>query len=623
MDFQDYKKLVSKLKIGKKLPDAIYLHKSALDEIDSNLSSLTTRIASALKIDPDNWNIVKYYRSDFKIALLNYPSFDHYAYPALSKSHTIDLNKLSLRSASYAESKNPPILHRKETFLAIGDFRIESFSKNTIDGESLGLYENTRTIGFKQNWERLIKKKGHYLDEKGRLHPLTEKPFQQAEDDENLEIERHKTAITRDQLSQPMQILARHEYLNGDYSIFDYGCGQGDDLRELEAHGIDAIGWDPVHAPEVDPIPANIINLGFVLNVIEDRDERDDTLRKAYKLAEQILIVSVMVAGESVIGQFTPYKDGVVTSRNTFQKYYAQSEIRYYIENTLEQNAVPVGQGIFIVFKDKIEEQRFLLERQFVHRSWQQKTQRIVVRQDKPIAKELVQKHQELFDDFWETSLDLGRIPANDEFEFSDQLRRVAGSHAKALNALIDHYGDELFEEAKSRRKDDLLVYFALSLFEKRQTQTKMPNSLKRDIKAFFKNYASAIAESKELLFSVGSNEVIEQACINAYEQFKCGEFNTGHSYTFAKELLNDAPKELRVYVGCAVQLYGDLDEIQLIKAHMRSGKVTLLGYRNWESDTPLLIERIKIKMREQDVDFFDYVGEYRPVPLANKNLFL
>ncbi|UZE96823.1 DNA phosphorothioation-associated putative methyltransferase [Alkalimarinus alittae] len=622
MDFQDYKKLVGKLKIGKKLPDAIYLHKSALTEVDSTLLSLTTRIASALKIEPVDWNIVKYYRSDFKIALLNYPSFDDYAYPALSKSHTIDLNKLSLRAASYIESKNPPILHRKETFLAPGDERIERFSQHTLEGEKIGLYENTKTIGFKQHWERLIKKKSHYLDEKGHLHPLTEKPIQQSEYDDSVEIERHKTAITRDQLSQPMQILARHEYLNGDYSVFDYGCGQGDDLRELEAHGIDAIGWDPVHAPEVDPTPANIVNLGFVLNVIEDRAERDDTLRKAHKLAEQMLIVSVMVAGESVISQFRPYKDGVITSRNTFQKYYAQSEIRYYIEHTLGQNSVPVGQGIFIVFKDKTEEQRFLLERQFIHRSWQQKTQRIVIKQDKPIAKDLIQNDQALFDDFWETCLDLGRVPANDEFEFSDQIRRVAGSHAKAHSALIDHYGDELFQEAQSKRKDDLLVYFALSLFEKRQTQTKMPNSLKRDIKAFFRNHASAICESKELLFSVGNNEVIEQACISAYEQFKCGEFNDGHSYIFVKELLNEAPKELRVYVGCAVQLYGDLEGIQLIKAHMRSGKVTLLGYKNWETDTPLLIERIKIKMREQDVDFFDYVGEYKPVPLENRSMF-
>ena len=96
-----------------------------------------------------------------------------------------------------------------------------------------------------------------------------------------------------------------------------------------------------------------------------------------------------------------------------------------------------------------------------------------------------------------------------------------------------------------------------------------------------------------------------------------------GHSYIFHKDLLGEAPKELRVYIGCATQLYGDLENIQLIKAHITSGKVTLLGYKDWESKTPLLTERIKIKMRDQDIDFFDYVGRFEPQPLSNKIKYL
>ena len=47
-----------------------------------------------------------------------------------------------------------------------------------------------------------------------------------------------------------------------------------------------------------------------------------------------------MLASDSAIGQFTPYKDGVLTKRNTFQKYYTQSELRSYIENTLSTSAI-------------------------------------------------------------------------------------------------------------------------------------------------------------------------------------------------------------------------------------------------------------------------------------------
>ena len=64
------------------------------------------------------------------------------------------------------------------------------------------------------------------------------------------------------------------------------------------------------------------------------------------------------------------------------------------------------------------------------------------------------------------------------------------------------------------------------------------------------------------------------------------------------------------------------MENIQLVKAHMTSGKVSLMRYKDWESDTPMLVERIKIKMREQDVDFFDYTGKFTPQPLLNKEQY-
>ncbi len=54
-----------------------------------------------------------------------------------------------------------------------------------------------------------------------------------------------------------------------------------------------------------------------------------------------------MVAGESITRQFTPYKDGVITSRNTFQRYYTQSEFKAYLEGSLGETAIAAGQGVF------------------------------------------------------------------------------------------------------------------------------------------------------------------------------------------------------------------------------------------------------------------------------------
>ena len=623
MDFEHYRNHIKNINVGKQLPDSVYIHESAKEELPKELLSILNKIASALKIPSSDWNILKLYKRDFRVAFLSYPDFETYSYPSLKHSYTVDLSKLSMRKSSYEKSDNPPILHRKETFVKESFPLANVFKEITDEGEKIGLYENPRSIGFKKNWERLISNRGYYLDKEGRLHPKADKVTAKVVPiSETIEVERHRTAIDRNQLSAPMQVLARHNYLNGEFTVLDYGCGKGDDLRELEAHGIDISGWDPVHFPDGELINSDIVNLGFVLNVIEEREERNETLRRAWGYTEKLLIVSVMIAGESVIRQFTPYKDGVITSRKTFQKYYSQSEIRSYVETTLEENAVAVGQGIFVVFKDKMEEQLFLLERQHVRRDWQQKTQRKIRSREPALRKDIIDKHLELFTDFWETSLELGRIPANNEFEFSEQIRRVAGSHNKAHQALITHFGNELFEEAQQKRKDDLLVYFALGLFEKRKPQTKMPDRLKRDIKYFYNSYNDAIEQSRKALFAVGNPELIEEACNKAYEQIRSGELTEGHSYTFRKEYLGELPPELRIYIGCATQLYGDLEKFHLVKAHMTSGKVSIMRYDDWNKDVPLLVERIKIKMRDQDVDFFDYGGRFEPPPLQNKYQF-
>ena len=623
MDFIKFKNHVKDIKVGKQLPDSVYVHESALSTVPEELAKTCLRIATALKIPSDDWNIIKFFKRDFKLTFLNYPTFEQDSYPALHQSYTVDLEKLSVRKASYVDSDNPPILHRKETFVNSDHPLRPLFEQLTEEGQRIGLYENTRSIGFQRNWNRLIATKGYQLDADGRLQLAHKAPIKEQEIVQTVgTIDRHKTAIERNSLSQPMNILARHNYLDGEMSILDFGCGKGDDLRELEAHGLDACGWDPVHRIDGDLIDSDIVNLGFVLNVIEDREERTKTLHRAWEHTEKLLIVSVMIAGDRHIEQFQPYKDGIITSRNTFQKYYSQGEFRSYIESSLDESAIAVGQGIFIIFKDKLEEQRFLVERQHIRRSWKQKTQRKITHASPAIRKDVIDKHLELFTDFWQTSLELGRIPANNEFEFSDQIRRTAKSHNKAHQALIEHFGNDLFEEAAEKRREDLLVYFALSLFEKRRAQTKMPESLKRDIKAFFNSYTSAIDEARELLFSVGKPETIQAACDTAFETLGCGEMKEGHSFTFHKDHLGDIPPELRVYIGCATQLYGDMEDIHLIKAHIRSGKVSLMRYEKWESETPMLIERIKIKMREQDIDFFDYVGEFEPATLDNKSIF-
>lgn len=55
----------------------------------------------------------------------------------------------------------------------------------------------------------------------------------------------------------------------------------------------------------------------------------------------------------------------------------------------------------------------------------------------------------------------------------------------------------------------------------------------------------------------------------------------------------------------------------------MTSGKVSLMGYDEFENPIPYLVERVKIKMADQDVDFFDYVNEGKRPPLLYKSTLI
>lgn len=617
MNEEQFAELIEQIKVGKQLPDAIYLHKDAFSALPKALAHFIPAVAKAVSLDDESWNLVKLFKKEFRLSLLHYPDFYTDSYPLLRQSLNVDLSKLTHKITSYADSDNPPILHRKETMILPESEYFDHFISLTQEGENAGLYENSRLIGFKRSWENLIARHGYELVDgrlfRGSTFTQIEKPG----------IERYKTALVRHELSAPMKTLVKHSFLEGSYSIFDYGCGRGDDLRELEAHGLDALGWDPNFQPDNDKVSSDIVNLGFVLNVIEDQDERLDALLGAWELADKFLVVSVMLANESYIAQFKPYKDGVITSRNTFQKYYAQSEIKAYIERSLQENAITVAPGIFYIFKDKLEEQHYLQSKYKRHHKWQHLTSPGPI-EAKDKAKLQITKNQGLFNEFWNACLALGRIPANEEFEQSDEIRSLIGSHKKVFGLLKEMFDTKEFEKAEKRRKEDLLLYFAMGLFEKRKPYTQQPESLKRDIKALFDDYKTALNLAAELLFAIADTNLIKIQCEKAQQQLPASLLNQGHSLILHRDYIDDLPLLLRTYVGAGLQMYGELnEEIDLIKIHITSGKLTLTAYDNFENSVPFLIERIKIKMAEQDIDFFDYVDEKRRPPLLSKHLYM
>lgn len=154
------------------------------------------------------------------------------------------------------------------------------------------------------------------------------------------EVSRKKTAIRRRSYSRPISCAIDDGLIVLGKTVFDYGCGHGDDVALLRKAGFQSSGWDPSHKRSTEPLPADIVNLGYVVNVIEDVGERRQTLRRAWNLARELLIVSAQLTIDAKIKNAVQYNDGYLTKRGTFQKYFEQRELKEWISDVLVSPAV-------------------------------------------------------------------------------------------------------------------------------------------------------------------------------------------------------------------------------------------------------------------------------------------
>lgn len=613
---------------GKKVLNYYYWHESLSSQ---QSSSVQAHVALAIKLATvegmQAFNVVKYADEGQKVSLLNYAQFWDDPFPSLGSSYAIDLGSRTVSYRSYSESRNPPILHRKELLLDSNHPRLSEYEALTKSAEALGLFDQPKTIGFKEAWSRLIADKGYYLVGH-ELFPLGNDESASVLDEssifddfDNLIVQRHKTALTRYNLSAPMQVLERFGFLNENKTIFDYGCGKGDDIKNLQANSINIRGWDPHYAPNEERVESDIVNLGFVINVIENIDERRSVLSKAYTLAKELLVVSAMIYNQSSF-KGKQFGDGVITSRHTFQKYFTQSELKVFIDETLNADAIAVGVGIFFVFKDANVEQKFQSGRQ---RS-RSKLLHLVTRQKeaKPLSNRK-EKYQEKLVEIQKlrlTWLALGRQPYKDEFSNLEKLESIFGSFAKAVRFMLDETESEILIQAQRNRLDDLLVYFALYSFSRKNPYRHLELGLQRDIKAFFGDYEKALMQGKKLLFTLADTDEIDAACKQASEK-GLGFYDNEKALHIISEHVQLLPPILRVYIGCGAILYGDISNADIIKVHVHTGKLSLMRYDDFSARLPKLIERVKIKLRVQDFDYFEYGDEYEPTYLYLKSKYL
>ncbi|MCK6510989.1 DNA phosphorothioation-associated putative methyltransferase [Myxococcota bacterium] len=619
MEKKEYISLVEGLLVGKRVRGAVYMHRDALSEASASLQDFLWTLAKRC-LKHESWSVVRLGTSDHSVSFLDYPRFFEDAFPSLLYSTKIELGSLSVSERDYSASENPFILHRKETMLPSTHHAYQQAKENTDVAENHGCFEETAKIGRQNAWLQILQKKG--LEVRGDRIVLSAQAVSPLGSEPVL-VDRHKTAIKRSNLSRPMQLLEKFGLLKGEHAVFDYGCGQGDDLQVLALNGINAAGWDPVYQPLATKQPSDIVNLGFVLNVIENPQERKQALLDAYSLSQRLFVVSVMLGKNEETETQRRYRDGVLTSRNTFQKYYSQDEFRQYLSLHLEEEPIAAGPGIFFIFKDKLLEQDILLLKQRGH------SQTSILRrptQALPSKRRdvLIHANKELLQDFWQHCVSFGRLPFEDEFAHSDILKKKFSSFRKAHQICSELYDPVEFEEGTELRKSDLLVFSAINLILRRKPYKTLSQRAQRDVKAFFSTTKELACEAEALLHSLADTSVLEEQCGEAYRTFQIGFLEEHKTYTFPRDLLELLEPVLRIYVGCAAYRYGDLEMIDLIKIHFHSRKVSFMRYDDFHTKAiPLLQERIKVNLRTLETDIFTHGELFPPSPLYHRSMYL
>lgn len=588
-----------KSKIGKMLPDALYVHFSALSALDKNIREYE-QSARTLLPESSLITLVKFSTEQPKISYLHYPNFDIDPHPALKFSIQVHLQTQEITQRSYQDSLNPFILHRKETFVT-GDYPFhEQFQILTQQEEEAGLLSNPRSIGTLKAWQQRLTESQVTIKDH-RLVKLSSQP-------QSLQVDRHKAAISRNDLSKPVRLAVEAGLFTSETNFFDYGCGQGGDIQRIAQLGYGSMGFDPFYQPDVQPTPAEVVNLGYIINVIESQAERREALVKAWEIARRVLIVAAQVIIYEGSNQIA-YGDGVITSRNTFQKFYDQEELKIYIDQVLGVDAIPVALGIYFVFRNESEAQAFRASR-FHSRV---KTPRIT------LVNQRFEKHKVIITPLMNFVIDRGRLPVPGELAEEAPLIAEFGSLRQAFQLILKATDPQEWDEITEKRRQDLLVYLALTNFGRRPKLKELSTIVQDDFKLLFGSYQNACIGADMMLMSLGNLSAVNIRC----QQSNLGK-KLSNSLLVHISALPSLDPILRLYEGCASRTIGRPEEANVIKFHTNKPKISYLVYSDFDRQPhPILATSMQVDLRDLSINYRDFDLSNNPPILHEKDLLV
>jgi len=148
--------------VGKLLPDDLYVHCSALDTLEP-LLRVYEGCGRAYLGEVEGANVIKIHRRSGKLSYLVYPHFEDDPHPALLRSIRVNLRMRQIDCNDYAQSTNPPVLHRKDSFLTPDHPLHAEFARLTAQEEKNGLLDNPSGIGTREGWSRRLGERGFSL----------------------------------------------------------------------------------------------------------------------------------------------------------------------------------------------------------------------------------------------------------------------------------------------------------------------------------------------------------------------------------------------------------------------------------------------------------------------------
>lgn len=416
-----------------------------------------------------------------------------------------------------------------------------------------------------------------------------------------------RTAMVRSDLSRPVTLALQDNILRPGDIVFDYGCGRGGDVRRLTSAGFSASGWDPAHFPAEPRRAADVVNLGFVVNVIREPTERAAALRAAWSLAKRTLVVAARPDWEARGLKAQPDGDGWVTSAGTFQRFYRQDELKSWLEAVLGTPVYAAAPGVFYIFKDAQEAQRF--------RAKQVRATSAKLHIDPGL---LPEAEREAFSEFLDFILRRGRAPGMDELEHGKLVIRAFGSLRRVEESAATRLGPK-WPAASARARTDLQVYLSLSALSGRPSWSGLPAELQRDIRKFFGSYKAAVVAADELLFSAGDQHCLDQALAES----KIGKRLPDALYVHVSALETLHPV-LRVYEGCARTLVGHVASASVLKLQRVHRRVAYLSYPDFDRVAhPELRFSLRADLRTFDVNLTDYTDSGNPPILHRKEVFV